>query len=322
MNFIRLLSFLSLLAVIPAAWAQKSPAPSPFEPTPTFEASQFLGPDLMKGPHHQVRELAQSDGFLIHFVIDSDFGVFECSGIREVPTRVREIDAIAALIAVSRSDLFAEGLRKSVEEPIEAAKNIVENPVDSVKQVPHTVGRLFSQIGSSVGSAVRKVSNNEPGREANPEDPQKKSLGRKIVGIAGFDKAKLNCARQLGVDPYSDNRRLQEEMEKVTWAFFAGGLPLNIGVKVASSGASIGLTATELVGLPDFVVSAGGILSLLYERGELDARGTVARVERIGDDLAELFAAAESEGLPPFRLAERRVDEKLAAARVRPVTGG
>ncbi|HLF56259.1 MAG TPA: Glu/Leu/Phe/Val dehydrogenase dimerization domain-containing protein, partial [Thermoanaerobaculia bacterium] len=44
---------------------------------------------------------------------------------------------------------------------------------------------------------------------------------------------------------------------------------------------------------PDFVVSAGGILSLLYERGEVDAEGTVARVERIGDDLGELFAAAE-----------------------------
>jgi len=66
---------------------------------------------------------------------------------------------------------------------------------------------------------------------------------------------------------------------------------------------------------PDFVVSAGGILSLLFERGELDAAGTEARVERIGDDLAELFEAAESEALPPFRLAERRVDAKLAAAR-------
>jgi len=66
---------------------------------------------------------------------------------------------------------------------------------------------------------------------------------------------------------------------------------------------------------PDFVVSAGGILSILFERGELDAASIVARVERIGDDLAELFDAAQREGLPPFRLAERRVDERLAAAR-------
>jgi len=66
---------------------------------------------------------------------------------------------------------------------------------------------------------------------------------------------------------------------------------------------------------PDFVVSAGGILSLLFERGELDAAGVVRRVERIGPDLAELYAAAAAERTPPFRLAERRVDAKLAAAR-------
>jgi leucine dehydrogenase len=66
---------------------------------------------------------------------------------------------------------------------------------------------------------------------------------------------------------------------------------------------------------PDFVASAGGILSLLFEQGHLDVAGTVARVERIGDDLAELYDAAAREGLPAFRLAERRVDEKLAAAR-------
>ncbi|MCM2270389.1 MAG: hypothetical protein NDJ75_09825 [Thermoanaerobaculia bacterium] len=66
---------------------------------------------------------------------------------------------------------------------------------------------------------------------------------------------------------------------------------------------------------PDFVVSAGGILSLLFERGELDAAGVVARVERIGDDLAELYEAAAAERTPPWRLAERRVDETLAAAR-------
>jgi leucine dehydrogenase len=66
---------------------------------------------------------------------------------------------------------------------------------------------------------------------------------------------------------------------------------------------------------PDFVASAGGILSLLFEQGKLDAAGTVRRVERIGDDLAELFAAAERQKLPPFRLAEQWVEAKLAAAR-------
>jgi glutamate dehydrogenase/leucine dehydrogenase len=75
------------------------------------------------------------------------------------------------------------------------------------------------------------------------------------------------------------------------------------------------LAARGVVVAPDFVVSAGGILSVLLERGELDAPATVARVERIGADLAELLDAAAGAGTTPIRLAERRVDEHLAAAR-------
>jgi leucine dehydrogenase len=72
---------------------------------------------------------------------------------------------------------------------------------------------------------------------------------------------------------------------------------------------------------PDFVVNAGGVLSLLLETGALDADGTVRRVERIGADLAELLAAAEAERIAPFRLAEQRVEAKLAAARSAAATG-
>ena len=66
---------------------------------------------------------------------------------------------------------------------------------------------------------------------------------------------------------------------------------------------------------PDFVVNAGGLLSVLFETGVLDEAGILARVERIGADLAGLLDRAESENSPPFRVAERVVIERLAAAR-------
>jgi len=66
---------------------------------------------------------------------------------------------------------------------------------------------------------------------------------------------------------------------------------------------------------PDFVVNAGGLLSVLFETGVLDEAGIVQRVERIGADLAELLGRAEREGAAPFRVAERIVAERLAAAR-------
>jgi leucine dehydrogenase len=66
---------------------------------------------------------------------------------------------------------------------------------------------------------------------------------------------------------------------------------------------------------PDYVANAGGLLSLLYEIGELDEEGVVARVEAIGPRVAEILDRAEAEGMPPHRLADRMAEERLAAAR-------
>jgi len=224
---------------------------SAFEEPRTFNASEIIPAYLVAGPHHRVRDLAQGDGYLIEFVIDSDYGTYECVGTGELQRRVDEIRAISTLVAVSKSDLFAEGLKKSIASPINAVKNIVGDPGGAVKQVPKSVGHFFGKVGSGIGNAARKAG--EKKENTTPPNAKEvgKGLGKVIKNVAGFDKAKLECARQLGIDPYTDNARLQEEMEKVTWAFFAGGLPLKIGVSVASSGASRALSATEFVGLPE-----------------------------------------------------------------------
>lgn len=73
---------------------------------------------------------------------------------------------------------------------------------------------------------------------------------------------------------------------------------------------------------PDFVVNAGGLLSVLFETGVLDEAGIVARVERIGADLEALLDRAQGAGAAPFRMADQVVAERLAAARAaaRPAT--
>ncbi|PYQ13391.1 MAG: hypothetical protein DMF80_15945 [Acidobacteria bacterium] len=66
---------------------------------------------------------------------------------------------------------------------------------------------------------------------------------------------------------------------------------------------------------PDYVVNAGGLLSLLYEQGETDEAGVTRRVEQIGERLAALWRRAREEGVAPHRLADRIAEERLAAAR-------
>jgi glutamate dehydrogenase/leucine dehydrogenase len=62
-------------------------------------------------------------------------------------------------------------------------------------------------------------------------------------------------------------------------------------------------------------VNAGGLLSVLFETGALDERGVTARVRGIADTLGEVWRRAQTEGAPPHRIADRMVEERLAAAR-------
>lgn len=238
----------AFLALAPAAFAQ---APAAYETGVLLKAADLLPAELLLGPTHRVRDQVVTDGFMAHFQIDSDFGTFTAIGVPQAKRRIAECEAIRKLVETSKSDLFAEGLKRSVEQPIDAVKNIVKNPVESVKQAPKTVGHFFGKVGSAIGRGAEKVADRvSSGGEPSPGEVGT-GIGNAAKNAAGFDKAKLDTAKQLGVDPYSDNARLQEEMDKVTWAFFAGGLPLRIGAAAVSGGASLALTATNMVGIPE-----------------------------------------------------------------------
>lgn len=257
---------------LPAARA----VPAGFEAPAVLSATTLLGPDAT-GASHRVRELVPTDGYMAHFTIDSDFGEIECIGLSQAKARIHELGAIRKLVEVSKSDLFAEGVRRSLEQPVDAVKNIVKDPVGSVVAVPKTVGHFFKKVGRSVGNAA---SNAKERSETGETTHTGASVARTTKGVIGFDSAKLACAKQLGVDPYTDNARLQSEIEKVSWAFFAGGLPLRVGAAVASGGASMALTATKVVGLPDEIYSQTPAELTLRNQQAMESMGVVENVSR------------------------------------------
>jgi hypothetical protein len=258
---------LPALAAIALHQSLSAQAPATFESGVVLNASDLLPAELLHGPSHRVRDQVVTDGFMAHFEIDSDFGTFEAAGVPQAKRRIAEIQAIRKLVETSKSDLFAEGLKRSVTQPIDAVKNIVTRPVESVKQAPKTVGHFFSKVGSSIGRGVEKIK--QSGESG--ESPSSSDIGNAAKNAAGFDKAKLDTARQLGVDPYSDNTRLQQEMDKVTWAFFAGGLPLRIGAAVASAGVAV--AATQMVGIPEETYALTQSELALRDQRSLEAMG-------------------------------------------------
>ena len=68
---------------------------------------------------------------------------------------------------------------------------------------------------------------------------------------------------------------------------------------------------------PDYVVNAGGLLSLLYDTEHADDDAVTVRVRAIGPRLLSLWQNAQKEGLAPHRMADRLAEERLVAARRR-----
>jgi hypothetical protein len=230
------------MALVGSAFAQADS----FEQGVLLNAADLLPAESLKGASYRVRNQVTTDGFMANFVIDSDFGTFVATGLPQAKRRMVEAEAIRKLVETSKGDLFAEGLKRSIEQPITAVKNIVSDPVNSMKKAPATVSHFFTKVGSAIGRAGGKAKDS---MENDGPPPSGTEVGNAMKNAAGFDKAKLDTAKQLGVDPYSDNARLQEEMDKVTWAFFAGGLPLRVGAAVVSAGVAV--VATNMVGIPE-----------------------------------------------------------------------
>lgn len=60
---------------------------------------------------------------------------------------------------------------------------------------------------------------------------------------------------------------------------------------------------------PDFVINAGGIIDVYYQRAEGSSSSSAAHVERIGDTLQEIFARAEKTGVATAQIAEQLAEE-------------
>src|SRR5262249_58045740 len=153
---IRILCVVAALGTTLLCLAQ---TPEPFEvrraeaffgELPELEASDILKPEFLKGPHFVVREPVPTSAGMNQFTIDSDFGVFEADGNEMLLQRLKEIDAIARLGDVSRTDEFKKSLLVAAKSPLNSAKNIARDPAQAISNVPKGLMKFLGRAKESV----------------------------------------------------------------------------------------------------------------------------------------------------------------------------
>ena len=208
-------------------------AEAAFEELPELKASEILKPELLEGPHYVVRDPVPTASGMNQFTIDSDFGVFEADGNEMLLQRLKEIDAIAKLRDVSRTDEFKKSLVAAAKSPLNSAKNIARDPAQAISNVPKGIMKFLGRAKETVKN-VGKGGGEDEGE------------GSRMKDAIGYSDKKRQIALQMGIDLYSTNTVLQKELDDVAWASWAGGFTFSVASAPISGPIGGALTVTNL----------------------------------------------------------------------------
>jgi hypothetical protein len=196
-----------------------------YEPTTTLSASKILPPDLLAGPNHRVEETVYNDGYLNTYRVGSKFGTFVAVSTPMLRNRISEINAMVRMEQIQNTKEFATSLKEAGTDTLVGFKNLVTKPVDTVKGAASGLGVAFRRAGDAIGGAKR----------SDAEDSRVKDL-------IGFSKTKREYAHQLGVDAYTDNEKLQDRLNEISWAGYAGGITWAAAMSAVPGGAGLAIT--------------------------------------------------------------------------------
>lgn len=247
-------------------------AQTEFDTPPAFKAEDLLRAPYLTSPHHQVRSEVKTYNGLNHYVVDSPFGTFVAHGNLMLQERVGEVLALARLREMSNGSEHLKAVKEAAKAPLNTVTSLVQSPGETLVAVPQGVGKFIGRIGRGV---QEKASGREQGQG---EDGLVKSA-------AGVSKTKRELSRELGVNPYTSNEVLQEELDRVAWVAFAGKMTITAATAPVGGAAGTALSAISAVDVTN---------SIVYEQSPLDLRkANLARLQAMGveQELAESFLA-------------------------------
>ena len=198
-----------------------------FEAAKDMRASDVLPAELVEGEHYKVEKVVKSDGYLNYYRITSDFGEFDATSTAMLRTRIGEINALAELEDLSKTEVFIKAAADAGVGQLKTLQQFATKPVETVVGIPSGIGRMFKRYSRQAGEAVDTTKEFVAGddEEQEPEGPadgddetttdKAVDLTESFFGVSGAQRA---WAQKLGTDPYSTNEVLQAAIKEVAWA--------------------------------------------------------------------------------------------------------
>jgi hypothetical protein len=236
-----------------------------FETPTVAQASTLMPAAFLSGPNFKVQPAVRAIGFFNEWIVDSDFGSFNVTGDAALKKLVPEIYAIADLDKISRGEAFVKAVGSAAKSPFQLGYSLITSPVSTVSSIPSGIGRLFENVGESVGAS---------------KGPTEDSSLEQALVVSSW---KRDYAAQAGVDVYSSNEVLQKQLNRIGWAAAIGGLSVSAATMSVSGPATVVLGNMRLAkSITDVLKAEPPARLRIINRDKLKAMG-------IPDQLTERF---------------------------------
>ena len=163
------------------AWVAGTTLSQGFEAPPTSRAQEILGSQA-SGPNYRIDPEVRSDGLMRLYELKTSFGVFEVTGDALIRVRIRELEALRKLDAMSQSDVFVKSLGEAAAAPLRYGADLVTDPGATLRRTASGVTNMFDRVGAGISN-----------RRSNRDNV--------VTSVLGVDAARRTLAVQLGVDP-------------------------------------------------------------------------------------------------------------------------
>ncbi len=249
---------LSLLLLTAAAAADPTEKPS------DYKAADLLPPKIYNGANSQVLDPVTSDGYLFVYQMKSKWGQLRPVSTATLLERAHEFDAMAQMEKLKGSQEFGKAVKGSVGKVVEGGVNLVTDPINTLNKTFTGVGRMFSNIGTAIGG----------GGQAGGDST--------ISEVSGYSKVKRQYAQHFGVDPYSRNPFLQDELKDIARAGFMGNTLTSLGLGAVGGAAGTVITVAS---------STQSLSSLVSQPPEQVDDFCSDKLSKMGvsDDLSDVF---------------------------------
>lgn len=203
---------------------------APYESLDGVDMQTAVPASLLSGPNYTLDEVVSNDGFQNNYLIKTDFGDFSAQGSIDLRVRIKEVDALAYLEAMSKSAVFLNALKDAGIDSVVAISKAFMDPVKTVQNIPTGLMKMFSGYVDGAKRGVAVTQRYLDGTTDEVFDPVEFKKRNYLVG-----KTEREWAAELSVDPYSTNLKLRSVVSDMSVIQFIGGLPVDFVIPPVGS---------------------------------------------------------------------------------------